>query len=94
MMAIAASFGSISALVGLLLSYHLNLASGPAIVLVETGLFGLAFLLSHSAPQPGSGRPRPAELRRAASNQTAPHSSRKPLYPLPELTGPKRYAEV
>jgi ABC-type Mn2+/Zn2+ transport system permease subunit len=46
MMAIAASFGSISALVGLLLSYHLNLASGPAIVLVETGLFGLAFLLS------------------------------------------------
>jgi ABC-type Mn2+/Zn2+ transport system permease subunit len=46
MMAIAASFGSISALVGLLLSYHLNLASGPAIVLVETGLFGLAFLVS------------------------------------------------
>ncbi|HLF80543.1 MAG TPA: metal ABC transporter permease [Anaerolineales bacterium] len=46
MMAIAAGFGSISALVGLLLSYHLNLASGPAIVLVETGLFGLAFLVS------------------------------------------------
>ena len=46
MMAIAASFGSISALVGLLLSYHLNVASGPAIVLVETGLFGLAFLVS------------------------------------------------
>lgn len=46
MMAIAAGFGSISALIGLLLSYHLNLASGPAIVLVETGLFGLAFLVS------------------------------------------------
>ena len=46
MMAIAAGFGSISALIGLLLSYHLNLASGPAIVLVETGLFGLAFLAS------------------------------------------------
>jgi ABC-type Mn2+/Zn2+ transport system permease subunit len=46
MMAMAAGFGSISALVGLLLSYHLNLASGPAIVLVETGLFGLAFLSS------------------------------------------------
>ena len=46
MMAIAAGFGSISAVVGLLLSYHLNLASGPAIVLVETGLFGLAFLVS------------------------------------------------
>jgi ABC-type Mn2+/Zn2+ transport system permease subunit len=32
--------------IGLLLSYHLNLASGPAIVLVETALFGLAFVLS------------------------------------------------
>ena len=56
MMAIAASFGSISALVGLLLSYHLNLASGPAIVLVETGLFGLAFLVSPRR----RGRLRPA----------------------------------
>jgi ABC-type Mn2+/Zn2+ transport system permease subunit len=46
MMAMAAGFGSASALIGLLLSYHLNLASGPAIVLVETALFGLAFLLS------------------------------------------------
>lgn len=46
MMAMAAGFGSASALIGLLLSYHLNLASGPAIVLVETALFGLAFVLS------------------------------------------------
>lgn len=46
MMAMAAGFGSASAVIGLLLSYHLNLASGPAIVLVETALFGLAFVLS------------------------------------------------
>src|SRR3990172_10652993 len=59
MMAIAAGFGSISALVGLLLSYHLNLASGPAIVLVETGLFGLAFL---------AGPRRRSRLRMARAN--------------------------
>ncbi len=55
MMLISAAIGSLSALAGLLLSYHLNLASGPAIVLVETVLFGLIFFLA-----PGRRR-RPAK---------------------------------
>lgn len=55
MMLLSAGFGSISALAGLLLSYYLDLASGPAIVLVETALFGLAFLLG-----PRRRRLRPA----------------------------------
>jgi ABC-type Mn2+/Zn2+ transport system permease subunit len=56
MMLLSAGFGSISALIGLLLSYYLDLASGPAIVLVETALFGLAFLLGRRR-----GRLRPAD---------------------------------
>jgi ABC-type Mn2+/Zn2+ transport system permease subunit len=47
MMGIAAFIGSACAIIGLYLSYFLNLPSGPAIVLVETGVFILIFLLGH-----------------------------------------------
>jgi manganese/iron transport system permease protein len=43
MMALAAAIGSTSGLVGLYLSYYLNVASGPAIVLTATGIFILAW---------------------------------------------------
>ena len=43
MMALAAAIGSASGLVGLYLSYYLNVASGPAIVLTATGIFILAW---------------------------------------------------
>jgi manganese/iron transport system permease protein len=46
MMMLAATFGSVSAVVGLYLSYYGNIASGPGIVLVETLLFVLAFLFA------------------------------------------------
>ncbi len=46
MMLTAASIGAASAVAGLYLSFYLNVASGPAIVLVETAAFGLAFLLA------------------------------------------------
>jgi len=57
MMAVSAAIGSLSAVSGLYLSYYANIASGAAIVLVATALFGLAFLLA-----PGRG-----VLARAAS---------------------------
>ena len=46
MMLVGAAIGALSAVVGLYLSYHTNLASGPAIVLTATVAFVLAFLFS------------------------------------------------
>ncbi|HEY7599762.1 MAG TPA: metal ABC transporter permease [Candidatus Limnocylindrales bacterium] len=45
MMALAVVFAAFSAVLGLYLSFYLNLASGASIVLVETTFFGLALLL-------------------------------------------------
>ncbi len=50
MMAVAALLGAVSSLVGLYVSYYLNVASGAAVVLTATCLFLLAFLF---APQKG-----------------------------------------
>ncbi|MEJ2012308.1 MAG: metal ABC transporter permease [Anaerolineales bacterium] len=50
MMLGGAALGSLSALLGLYLSYYGNIASGPAIVLVETLVFFLVFL---AAPREG-----------------------------------------
>lgn len=46
MMAVAAIVGAISSILGLYLSYYLNIASGAAIVLIATFAFLLAFLFS------------------------------------------------
>jgi manganese/iron transport system permease protein len=50
MMALSGVIGGFSSLIGLFASYHLNVASGAAIVLTATSLFLLAFLF---APQRG-----------------------------------------
>jgi len=50
MMLLSAGIGSFSAVLGLYLSFYVNVASGPAIVLVETAIFVLAFAL---APRKG-----------------------------------------
>jgi ABC-type Mn2+/Zn2+ transport system permease subunit len=47
MMLLAAIFGSLSVYVGLLASYHLNLAAGAAIVLVTTMLFFVVFTVQN-----------------------------------------------
>ncbi|MBS1254067.1 MAG: Manganese transport system membrane protein MntB [Anaerolineales bacterium] len=44
MMVISAVIGAVSGVAGLYLSYYWNVASGPAIVLVATAIFGLTFL--------------------------------------------------
>lgn len=46
MMALAALFASLSSVTGLYLSYYAGIASGAAIVLVATGIFGLVYLAS------------------------------------------------
>ncbi len=46
MMALSALIGATSSVTGLLLSFHLDIASGPAIVLVATAAFGIVFLLA------------------------------------------------
>ncbi len=50
MMVISAGVGVFSGITGLYLSYYLNIASGPSVVLVATTLFLLSFLF---APQQG-----------------------------------------
>ncbi|MCG8351316.1 MAG: metal ABC transporter permease [Chloroflexales bacterium] len=46
MMGLAALIGVVSGVIGLYLSYYMNIASGAAIVLVATGFFLLAFLFA------------------------------------------------
>jgi ABC-type Mn2+/Zn2+ transport system permease subunit len=50
MMAMSAACGGLSALIGLFLSFHVNIASGAAVVMTATSFFILAYLL---APQRG-----------------------------------------
>lgn len=50
MMAIAAAIGAISGLVGVYASFHLDIASGPSVVLVATLIFLFVFIFS---PQQG-----------------------------------------
>jgi manganese/iron transport system permease protein len=50
MMVVSALIGSVSSVIGLYASYYLDVASGPAIVLLATFLFVLAFLF---APERG-----------------------------------------
>jgi ABC-type Mn2+/Zn2+ transport system permease subunit len=50
MMAVAAILGALSSLVGLFVSYYLNIASGAAVVLCATLFFILAYFFS---PQKG-----------------------------------------
>lgn len=46
MMAVAAAIGAGSGVIGLFLSFYLNIASGPTVVLVASLIFVIAFLLS------------------------------------------------
>jgi len=46
MMALAASIGAASGVIGLYLSFYVNIASGPAIVLICTAAFLLTFIFS------------------------------------------------
>ena len=55
---VAIAVATVAAVVGLYLSFYLNVASGASIVLVETTLFGLALLLSPRSGLLRKVRPR------------------------------------
>jgi ABC-type Mn2+/Zn2+ transport system permease subunit len=61
MMALSATIGAASGVVGLYLSFYINIASGPAIVLVCTAAFLLAFIFS----------PRQGVIKRLVFNRQA-----------------------
>lgn len=66
MMLVGVGFGILSSISGMYLSYFYNLPSGPAIVLVASGLFILAFLFSPSQgllTHPVSTNDRPFVIR-------------------------------
>ncbi|CAN5362649.1 hypothetical protein BH20ACT9_BH20ACT9_12440 [soil metagenome] len=65
MMVTAAGLGLVSAVGGLYGSYHLDVASGPAIVIIASLLFALAFLLAPRHGQVGRARRRRRAARRA-----------------------------
>ena len=60
MMTLAAILAAVSAVVGLYLSFYLNLASGASIVMVETLWFGLALVLGPRTGLLSRARPAPA----------------------------------
>ena len=57
---VAGAVAVVSAIVGLYLSYYLNVASGASIVLVETSLFGAALVVSPRHGLLARRRSRPA----------------------------------
>ncbi len=69
MIALSAGIGAASGVLGLLLSYHHDVAAGGTIVLVATGLFGVAWLL---APEHGLITTRLARRRPSAPEVRAP----------------------
>ncbi len=65
MMVLGAFIGITSAVIGLLLSFYLDIASGPAIVLIETAIFALVFIF---APRRGVLRTRLRSHEESASS--------------------------
>ena len=60
MMAVAATIGAFSGVVGVYVSYYLNIASGPAVVLVATLIFLIVLTLTSARGRRGALRPYPA----------------------------------
>lgn len=54
MILLAALIGSFSGVTGLYISYYANIASGAAIVLVATAIFGITFVFAHRRKKPNS----------------------------------------
>jgi len=66
MMIVGAVIGAASSVIGLYLSFYVNIASGAAVVLVCTAFFSLAFLFAPSRGLLTSRLRRPSRTRRAA----------------------------
>jgi manganese/iron transport system permease protein len=70
MLALSAAIGATSGVIGLVVSYHADIAAGGTIVLVATAFFGIAWLL---APGYGFVASRFAGRRRERSAESATH---------------------
>ena len=86
MIVLAAAIGALSALFGLYLSFYLDLASGPSMVLVATAAFVLALLLG-----PEQGLVARALQRRRTARQVAEDDLLKALH---ELADRQRRVEL
>lgn len=80
MMLIASIFGVLSAVIGLFVSFHLNVASGPSIVLVSAAFFFLAMFFS-----PRKGIVWEWRRRRVASHKALAEDFLKCVYSITEL---------
>jgi manganese/iron transport system permease protein len=60
MMIIASGLGALSSILGLYLSFYVNMASGPAIVLIQTALFIIAYFFGPRRRQSDSSKVRSA----------------------------------
>jgi manganese/iron transport system permease protein len=81
MITLSAAIGVLAGIVGLLISYHLDVAAGGTIVLVATGIFAITWLLS-----PAHGALTTSLLRRQLVSQTAAES--RVLFESPEVRPP------
>jgi manganese/iron transport system permease protein len=70
MLGLSAAIGAVSGVVGLVISYHANVAAGGTIVLVATVLFGLVWLLA-----PSHGLIASILARRRGASQAEPASA-------------------
>lgn len=66
MMVLAAIIGAVSGLVGLYLSFYVDIASGPAIVLVETAIFAFVYVFSPGRGRLAGARRRAKKARRVS----------------------------
>lgn len=66
MMVLAATIGAVSGLVGLYLSFYVDIASGPAIVLVETAIFAFVYVFSPGRGRLAGARRRAKKARRVS----------------------------
>jgi zinc/manganese transport system permease protein len=58
---LAVLFGVVAGVMGLLLSFHLNVPSGPAIILAGGGIYILALIFARRAPESAPATWQPAE---------------------------------
>ena len=78
MLGLSAAIGAVSGVIGLVLSFHANVAAGGTIVLVATGVFGLVWLLapSHWADRKDPG-PTAGESAGEPGLARAPRAARR-----------------
>ncbi|HEX2026747.1 MAG TPA: metal ABC transporter permease [Nitriliruptorales bacterium] len=84
MLALSTLIGTLSGCVGMVASYHLDIQSGPAIVLTSTLAFGMAFIATSLRTRARLARVDVVTAATAHAAALAPSPSAAPLLSLPE----------